>query len=337
LAAGALVSGCSNQIDARELGHAAVSVSALTFPSSITSIGLEAQPANVTRDLTYDASNATFSGSIMLPAGNQTLTARAYMGNKLAGQGTATVTIAAGQTAGVVMRILDTSAPDPMVDVPPAITTVTASTIQPAIGEAVTMSVSAADANGDPLSYAWSSNCTIGSFSTTSSAQTTWMSTAAGVCTITITVTANGKSAAQQVDITALDTGTGAASINGTYVRAPDINSVSASASGFSCSPWRMEPMCSNSLPPGQTLSVTAFFSLGELPLTDGGTTGAVQVKLTDNCGGTTENARTDINVQTGLARMTWTPPTSQAVCTLTFSVMQETMVGQFSFVVLVK
>lgn len=77
LAVAALASGCGNPTNTRELGHAAVSVSALTFPSAITAIGLEAQPANVTRELTYDASNATFSGSIMLPAGSQTLTARA--------------------------------------------------------------------------------------------------------------------------------------------------------------------------------------------------------------------------------------------------------------------
>lgn len=248
------------------------------------------------------------------------------------------MTIVPGQTASVAMRILDASAPAPLGDVPPAITVLTASTVQPAMGEAVALSVAAADANGDPLSYAWSSNCTAGSFSETSSAQTTWTSTEVGVCTMTVTVSANGKSAAQQVDITALDTGTGAASINGTYVRAPYISYFSTSAPGFSCDPlWLREPMCPSSLPPGQALSVTAHVSLGELPPADGGTTGAAQVSLTDNCGGTTENVRVDMSAQTGFVRMTWTPPTSPAVCVLTFSVTQETMEERRSFVIVVK
>lgn len=335
LALAALASGCGNSVDSRSLGQAAVSVSALTLPSSITVISLEAQPANVTRDLTYNATTGKFSGSIMLPVGVQTLTARAYAGSLLVGQGTATATIVAGQTASVAMKILDATTPAPMADVPPAITVLSASSVQPTVGDAVTLSVSAADANGDPLSYAWTSTCTTGAFSSTTSAQTTWTSTSTGVCTITVTVTANGKSASQQVDITGLDLGVGAASIEGSYIRSPQISYFNAYASGIDCASYPGgSPMCSNTCPPGNALSVYASFSLGEPTSTDGGTTGAHQVSFSDNCGGTWGT----VSPSTGVyATSSWTSPAAPAVCVLTARVTQEGMFDERSMVIVVK
>lgn len=336
LLAGALA-GCGAEAGAPS-GRAGVSVSALTSLGAITAVRVEAQPANVTRALTYDASTGKFSGSLLLPVGGQTLTARAYVGDRLAAQGTATVTIVGGQTASVVMRLLDASTPAPLGDVAPAILALTTSSVQPAVGEAVTMSVSAADANGDALSYEWTSDCTTTStFSTPASATTRWTSTAAGVCRITITVRANGRSATEQVDVTALETGSGAVSIEGTYVEGPRILVVNASATGFSCPLGSSETTCPGRLAPGQATQLNVIFALGEAAPSTGEGLGAVQFSLTDSCGGTTGVVSVSANGKSGQANATWTPPSSAAVCELTVRVTQETMVGQRAFAIVVR
>lgn len=55
LFAGILASACDNRAGTSELGRADVSISAMTDSGSITAIRIEAQPANVLRDLTYDS------------------------------------------------------------------------------------------------------------------------------------------------------------------------------------------------------------------------------------------------------------------------------------------
>ena len=140
LFAGVLASSCGNQAETYEVGQANVSISAMTSSRVITSIAIEAQPANVIRNLTYDNVTATFSGLLMLPTGPQTLTARAYVDTQAIGQGVATVTIVAGQTARVFLRILDTSAPTPMPDSSPGIFALVLSTTRPAVNQPVVMS-----------------------------------------------------------------------------------------------------------------------------------------------------------------------------------------------------
>lgn len=276
----------------------------------------------------------------MLPTGVQTLTGRAYVGTQVVGQGTATVTIVAGQTASVFLRILDTSPWTPMPDSSPGIAALVVSTVRPTVGQVVTLSVSAADPNGDPLSYAWTSGCASGTFSTTNAADTTWTNTVAGVCTLTVSVTANGKSVSQQVDIATLDATSGVASVEGSYIPAPNISnlSASASASGFSCSMHRFDTdaTCRQSISPGQAVSLSSFFHLGEVASSDGGT-GAVDVTLTDNCGGTNGPQYWSAYGMSGSANLEWTAPTTPAVCVLTLSITQETMVDRFSVAIVVK
>lgn len=338
LFAGMFASSCGNQAETHEAGHANVSISAMTSSQAITSITIEAQPANIIRDLAYNKTAATFSGSLMLPAGTQTLTARAYVDTQAVGQGAATVTIVAGQTASVFLKILDTSAPTPMPDSSPGIVALVLSTTRPTVGQPVTMSVSAADPNGDPLSYAWTSNCTSGSFSTTSSADTTWTNTAVGVCTVTATVTAKGKSASQQVDIVTLDVASGVATVEGSYVSAPIISHTTASGSGFSCSRYHSDSdaTCLQSLSPGQVIQIASYFTFGEPPSADGGT-GSIDVTLTDNCGGPMLHLNASTLSMGNSAHTSWTAPSTPAVCVLTLTVTQETMVDRLSFAVVVR
>jgi len=309
----------------------------MTGISAITAITIEAQPANVTRTLTYDKTTAKFSGSVMLPIGVQTLTAVAYAGTQVAGQGTTTVTIVAGQTASVFLRILDTSSPAPMPDSSPGIFALVASTTKAAVGEAVTLKASAADPNGDPLTYAWTSSCPSGTFSTTDSAETTWSSTAVGVCTLTITATAKGKSASQQVDVVVLETGSGVATVEGSYISGPRISSISASATGFNCSgfPVVSDATCSQSLAPGQHLSIAAYVVLDEAATVDGGA--PVDVTLTDNCGGTTLYINQYIYTSGGGVDAKWTAPAAPAMCVVTLNVTQESMVDQRSLAIVVR
>ena len=257
-----------------------------------------------------------------------------------------------------------------------------------------------------------------------------------------ITVTANSKSASEQVDIVTLDGSSGVASVEGTYVPAPLIVQVSASAPRLSCIMNHFSPdaMCSQGVSPGQAVWISTYFSLGEI-VADGGTrpvdggvvpfdggvvpfdggvvpfdggtrpvdggtrpvdggtrpvdggtrpvdggtrpvdggtrpvdggtrpvdggtrpvdggtrpvdggvvpfdggvvpfdggVGAVDVTLTDNCGGPMLHLNAYTYGMNGSADAIWTAPSTPAVCVLTLTVTQETMVDRLSFAIIVK
>ncbi len=303
LAAVASCGGEQEMVDQALEGRVTVRISGLTDPSVVTSILVEAQPAGTSTALIYEPTGS-FSGNIVLPPGEQELTARAYRGADLVGLGSATVTIVTGQTAYVIIKILDTTGPGlPPLDASPVILAVVVSNVAPHVGDEVTLSVEAVDANDDPITYAWSDNCASSTFGAPTAATTTWSSTRTGACTVTITVTANSKADSETVVITAQDAAPVIAALvasNPTPVVDEVITlSVTASDPDNDALAYSWQDDCASSTFGGPTAATTTWSN---------SSTGACIVTVTVTANGLTASRSLSIPTQaagTGIASVT--------------------------------
>jgi hypothetical protein len=249
-AAFAVLVACTSEEGPQQLGPqegaAQVSVNGLSA-SGIQSMVVTAQPANVSKSLAYNADGGTFTGRLVLPVGDQTLTANGYGSDPDAGvvaTGTATVRIEANVTSAVTMRIYDQTPPPPQPDIAPYILSVTASKADLFVNEAITVAVNAVDVDGDPLSYAWTSDCASGVFADPSAATTTWRSSTAGSCTLSVRVTGRTPelSVSESVNVAVYSQppdggpGEGSAQVNGEYVARPTVHSLYMTCNSGSCS-----------------------------------------------------------------------------------------------------
>ncbi|HYH97487.1 Ig-like domain-containing protein [Hyalangium sp.] len=110
--------------------------------------------------------------------GNRTFLAQAFnAANTQIYEGQATgVTISSGAPAVVVILLQQSTPSTPFVNSAPKITGLTASVSQVDVNQPVTLSLTATDADGDPLSYAWTA--TGGTFANGATASPTWTSPA---------------------------------------------------------------------------------------------------------------------------------------------------------------
>ena len=187
----ALLAGCSSS----GTGSAQFAVSApQALSSSISRVSVTASATDmpsVSMDLV--STNGVWSGFLgSIPTGShRSFLAQAFdSSGTLLFEGTASgVPIVASQTALVAITLQQVNAPPPFQNAAPVIDSlVTASNTVPA-GSALSLVATAHDPNpGDTLTYSWAS--TAGSFSSASSASTSWTAPAStGVQTLTFTVT----------------------------------------------------------------------------------------------------------------------------------------------------
>lgn len=212
-----------------QTGSAAVTVRPESvWPSAITAITLDVQPANLQSSLVYDSAEGRFSGVVVLPVGMQTFTATAWAAGVTAGVGSASALIDAGTTSLVHIVILDVSGPVPVIPRGPAILNVVVSNRTPVTGEVISLSVNAQDPDGDVLTYAWSDDCANSYFGAPASSATTWVRSTPGVCNVEIVVSDGGLSDSEIVQIGVLSGagGDGAAAIQGYFVPQPVIEYV---------------------------------------------------------------------------------------------------------------
>lgn len=190
----------------------------LTVP--ITRVSVEA--AGQTQDLAFNPATGTFDGTLFLPAGMQSVVARAFGGDLLVGQSQPTpVQVTPGTITRVLLRILDlTGTPGqvygPILDslsFPPTTDA----------GTTVTFAVSVVAPFGDPVTYAWSSDCMDSTFTAPSAATTGWSKAAQGACTITVAATSNGLTVGQSFGIAVFPAGAniGAVNASATFISSP--------------------------------------------------------------------------------------------------------------------
>src|SRR5262249_25240859 len=128
-----------------------VRVTVTTQAPQVTRVSVMVAPASASADLTRDPAGS-FSGTLAVPAGNQTVTASVWNGSTLVGTANGSAIVTEGQTANVSIDVPGS----PALDHPPAITALTVSSNAVRIGDQVSLAVTAVDADNDPLSFSWS-------------------------------------------------------------------------------------------------------------------------------------------------------------------------------------
>jgi len=299
----------------------------LTTTAEITRVTVTVTPANVTQDLTVDPADATkFTGSITVPVGTQTVQADAFAGAKKVGSGTASVTVEKNAQMQAQITILDTTGPIASPDHSPVVT----SLVTPAVaqvGDQPNLSATSMDGDGDTMSFSWTgspSGC--GTFASPSLPSTAFTANAIGICTVTFTVTANGKSDSRSASIQ-ISAATGSIDVRVTYVPQPLISSI-AIFNG----PTQVATV---SRLTSSDATIRAAFHKGT-PYTvvlgfDRWTTGTVA--LTDSCAGTIVPPAFVPNADSATA--TWTPTVDNGACILTATLSRQTLIDTFFVVVL--
>src|SRR5512140_191741 len=246
---------------------------------NITHVTVEAPAAGMQQDLVSNPATGTFDGTLLLPAGPEDLVARAFSNEtEVAESHPTSVFVSAGIVTRVTLRLLDTTA-----DAAPLFGPIVDSLSYPTTTQAgalATLAISAAAPAGDPVAYAWSSDCQDSTFSAAQAATTSWSKPAPGACTIQVTASSNGFVATESFIIVVFPAGSasGGVTVSGTLVTRPTL---SFSLPGLGCFPSAGgNASCSaNTLasPSATQFGVTVFSWGGSSPGT---------LELSDNCGG---------------------------------------------------
>jgi len=313
-----------------EQGFIEARVQTLTRSGDITRVTVTIPAASVTVDLTRDASDttgSTFKGTITVPTGTWIVHAEAFAGTtKVAAGDSSQVLVSKGQTTQAALTLLDLTGPAPMPDHSPVIT----SLVVPAnaqVGDTPPLTSAAMDADGDPITYAWTATpAGCGDFSTPTLATTNITVHVVGPCQVTITVTAKAKTDSKSATIQVVPA-TGTIGVVVTYVPNPNITSMQiASGTTIICSVNRItstDATCRTPAHQGTAYTVTIAFD----PMPDG------SIGLQDSCNGTIVPPMFVANASSATA--TWTPTVSSGACILTAQLQRQTLSDQFPVVVL--
>lgn len=185
---------CQAPADVGRGGAAAVSVSIQALSAAdVARVQLTVTGPDIPSPIVLDlvASGAAWSGLIgNIPSGiDRTFTAEAFdAADVRIYQGTATgVIITPASTAVVLLVLQQATPPDPFTNTPPFIDSVVASAAVVPPNAQVAVAVNAHDADGDPLTFAWSA--TGGVFSAPASSSPLWTAPAAeGLYTLSVAV-----------------------------------------------------------------------------------------------------------------------------------------------------
>jgi hypothetical protein len=311
----------------QNLGSIVVVAQAATAAPQITHVRVTITPAAVARDLTVDSADPTrFTGSFSVPVGTQILSVEAFSaGEKSVGTGTATVAVQKNATVQAQIRILDLTGPATGPDHSPVVTSlVTPAAAQ--VDDQLPLNATAMDADQDPMTFLWTespSGC--GLFANRAAAATTFTAKLPGTCTVTFTVTANGKSDGKSAPI-AIAAGTGSIDVVVTYVPQPVISSIA-----FSSGTTTLATVARNAadatlrVPFHKGTAYTVTFSF------DPWSTGTNA--LSDSCGGTIVQPAFVANATS--ARATWTPTVDTGACVIVATVTRETLTDSLFVVAL--
>lgn len=310
------------------VGHILVIAQSQTATAQITRVTVSTTLAPGTSELKADAGNpGRFTGTIVVPVGAQTVTAEAFNGTTRVGSGSAPVTVTKGAQLQAQITILDATGPAPGPDHSPVVT----SLVTPAsaeVGDNVPLTATAVDADGDAVSFSWDASLPgCGTFAPPTASPTVFTALLVGTCSVTVTATANGKTASKSASIR-IDPATGSIGITVDYVPQPVIRSISFSTSAGTIATIRRDASDATiraDFHKGTPYTVTISF--------DPWPTGTVA--LVDSCGGTIQPEPLNFVANATTATATWTPTVSAGVCLVTATVTRETLSDSLFVVVL--
>jgi hypothetical protein len=286
-------------------GLAEIRVDAAPF-SDVNITRVTVETAGESQDLVLNPSTGTFDGTLILPSGAQILTVSAYTGEALVGQSRPTpLDVQPNLVTRVMVRILDLtpSAPPiygPIVDSLSYPTTTEA-------GALATFTMSVVAPAGDPVTYAWTSDCPGSTFSAPQAATTGWSTAAQGACTINVVATSHGFTVAQSFAIVVFPagSGSGAVEVSSTFVTAPammlmlpDVTCSVSRGGNASCPTAIASPATT-----GLRLSIFHW-----------GSSAPGSFALSDSCGGRFGTSWRNVDNVSGA----WLPPVAGGLCILT-------------------
>lgn len=314
-------------------GGAYVAVQGGLSSHDVHRIRISAQPANTTQELSYNPNSGAFEGYLVLPPGQQEITATAYTYGgaeaEIAGTGKATVTIPPGGSASVSINIIDASPRQGQDDIPPMITAFSISKVRVNYNESVDLAVEAVDVDGDALAYSWSDDCG-GAFADSSKPQTTWKKNGSAACTVKIVVTSGKSSGSRDAgtgfsdsrtgSIQVLNAADGTVTVSGQFVSRPEIWGLRLSYE-LDGGRWREEEFYRRS--PGRTFRDVPAGQKVYVETNGDYTTSIVGF---DNCGGTSGSS-------SGSRYFDWTAPITDggAACKLTVRALNGELDDEFS------
>jgi len=331
LSACLLLVGCTaNAPDTMSEAHqgiAEVHVAAPGFVAAITRVTVDA--GGQTQDLVLDPMDGSFNGSLLLPAGPQTVVARAFAGDVLAGASNpVTVAVQASVATRITLRIIDLRVDQPVFG------PIFDSSVVPSSASAgvpVVFSVSVVAPAGDPVDYQWASTCADSVFSAPTAASTSWSSASPGSCRIDLTATSNGFSISQSFVVVVFAAGAqnGALTVDGEFIAAPALSLVLSELGCAASSGGGSFGNASCSTTTAQPAVTTVVVSVLGWGLSTPG-----PITVTDNCGGR-------IGFEFGgdsFAEYAWLPPVAGGVCIVTVQAVNgDGAVGSASLAVLVR
>jgi hypothetical protein len=311
----------------QDLGSAVIIAQAATTAGQITHMSVTITPAGITRDLTVDPTDATrFTGTFSLPVGTEVVAVRAFSAAGVVGTGTASVVVQKNATVQAQIRVLDSTGPATGPDHSPVVTSlVTPASAQ--VDDVLPLVATAMDADQDPMTFSWTATpSACGTFAAPTASSTTFVAgKSPGTCTVTFTVTANGKTDSKSAAIV-IATATGSIDVLVTYVPQPVISSIA-----FSSGATTLATVARNAadatirVPFHKGTSYTIAFSF------DPWSTGTAA--LSDSCGGTIVQPSFTANATS--ANATWTPTVDTGACVIGATVTRETLSDRLFVVVL--
>jgi hypothetical protein len=288
-------------------GRLAILVQVATLGAAADSVRIDVKPAKLQATLAYSPAAGGFAGSLVLPAGMQTLTATAFAGKRVIGDIGASILIVDSSPSSLYLRIIDPHSRWPL-PTSVAITTLAVAPAETRVGSAVSLAASAAESSGRKVAYLWSSTCA-GPFRSTTSPTTSWTPASSGTCGVTIRASSLGAldSRAATVEV---QPQVGTAGVTATFLPWPLVSAVGIGAPGETCWLLRSGPdaTCRAPVAPGSTVAIEMSVDVGE-----GATAGVL-----DSCAGTV--ALTAGSPDSGHCTYAWSVPVlaEPTVCILT-------------------
>jgi hypothetical protein len=223
-----------------------------------------------------------------------------------------------------LITILDSTGPDPGPDHSPVVTSLVAP-LSAQVDDQATLTATAMDADGDALTFSWTASpAACVTFTTPTASSTTFTAKLIGTCTVTFSVTANGKSDSKSASI-AISAATGTLGITATFVPQPVIGSISFSQGATLIATVARSGLDATIRAPfhqGTAYTVTVTF---DAP--------ADTLSLSDSCAGTI--VQPVLAASATSATATWTPTVSSGVCIVTATLGRATLIDTLFVVVL--
>jgi hypothetical protein len=308
------------------VGDVLVVADALTTATQLTRVTVTVTPAGVTNDLTVDPQNPTrFTGTITVPVGTQMVNAQAFAGSVLVGSGSAVVIVTKGAHVQALITILDATGPVPGPDHSPVVTSLVAPTAAQ-VDDQSPVTATAMDADGDPMTFLWkASPAGCGTFASPTVLSTIFTAKIVGTCTVTFTVTANGKSDSRSAQVQ-ISAATGFIDVTVTYIPQPLISSIAFSSGATpiaTVARTASDATIRAAFHKGTPYTVTLSF--------DAWPTGSIA--LSDSCAGTIVQPVFPPGGTSATA--TWTPTVESGACIVTATLTRLALIDTFFVVVL--